>query len=297
MSRPTDPLAFGDFPPEYRDPRTARVVLLPVPYDRTSTWIKGADCGPEAILRTSPNLEFYDMETDSEVYLHGIHTDSPVKVEAGPEELAREVKRRAAHWLDQGKFPVILGGEHSVSIGMFEALAERKQRLTVLQLDAHADTRQSYEGSPYNHACVMARAREHFPIVQVGIRSMDAAEKASMDPSHLFPAHRIMRRDRREWIAQVVERLEDEVYLTIDLDVFDSSLMPATGTPEPGGLGWYDVIDLIKAVAAAKTIVGFDVVELCPRPELWACDFLAARLVYQVLTIVFASSPTPPTAP
>lgn len=285
---PMDRPVFGDFHPECRDPQTARIVLVPVPYDRTSTWIKGADCGPEAILRTSPNLEFYDMETDSEVYRRGIYTDAPVEVQAGPEVLAAEVRRRVGGWLDRGKFPVVLGGEHSVSIGVFEALAERKKSLTILQLDAHADTRETYEGSPYNHACVMARAREHFPIVQVGIRSMDVSEKVSMDPSRVFPAHEILRQERQVWIDRVIDRLEDEVYLTIDLDVFDSSLMPATGTPEPGGLGWGDVIDLIGAVASARKIVGFDVVELCPQKELWACDFLAAKLVYQTLTLVFA---------
>lgn len=281
-------LEFGDFPPQYRDPRTARIVILPVPYDQTSSWIKGADKGPEAILRTSYNLEFYDMETDSEVFLKGIYTDDPIVVEAGPEQLAEAVKARTGYWLDQGKFPVLLGGEHSVSIGAFQALAERNRRLTVLQLDAHADTREAYEGSPFNHACVMARARELFPIVQVGIRSMDVTEKETLDASRVFASHRILRQDRAEWIAQVVERLEDEVYLTIDLDAFDSSLMPATGTPEPGGLSWIDVVCLIQAVAAKKKIIGFDVVELCPRKELWASDFLAARLVYQTLTTVFA---------
>jgi len=283
-----DRLVFGDFPPECRDPKSAQIVIVPVPYDRTSTWIKGADRGPEAILRASPNLEFYDMESGSEVYRLGIYTDAPVKVEAGPETLAQEVKRRVGGWLDRDKFPVVLGGEHSASIGVFEALAERKKNLTVLQLDAHADTRETYEGSPYNHACVMARAREHFPIVQVGIRSMDATEKETMDPSRMFPAYEILRQARQAWIGRVIDRLEDEVYLTIDLDVFDSSLMPATGTPEPGGLGWYDVIDLIKTLASARKIVGFDVVELCPRKDLWACDFLAARLVYQTLTLTFA---------
>ena len=286
-----DRLRFGERCEESLDPERAQIVVLPIPYDGTSTWIKGADRGPEMILAASPNLEFYDIQTNSEVYKRGIYTDEAIIEKAGPEALAQQVKGRTGYWLDKGKFPVILGGEHSVSIGVFEALAERRKNLTILQLDAHADTRESYEGSAYNHACVMARAREHFPIVQVGIRSMDVSERESVDPDRFFPAYRIMQQDRPKWIEPVVELLTDEVYITIDLDVFDSSVMPATGTPEPGGLGWYDVVELIRAVAKNAKVVGFDVVELCPRKELWACDFLAAKLVYQTLTMVFANRP------
>jgi agmatinase len=281
------PLQFGDFAPEYRDPQTAQIVLLPVPYDGTSTWIKGADRGPAAILEVSYNLEFYDIETDSEVFRKGIYADAPIEGLNAPEEVAVAVHKTMGNWLSQGKFPVVLGGEHSVSIGAFRAAAEAFEDLTILQLDAHSDLRPTYEGSPCNHACVMARAKELCPIVQVGIRSMDPVEKPLMDKSRVFFAHDICDVPRSEWIEQVVSLLTENVYLTIDLDAFDPSVMPATGTPEPGGLGWYDAVELVRAVCARKNLVGFDVVELCPHESHWGSNFFAAKLIYKILTTKF----------
>ncbi len=279
---------FGDFEPEYTNPQTAKIAILPVPYDGTSTWVKGADKGPEAILAASYNLEFYDSETDSEVFRQGIFTEPPTEGFQQPEQMAQEVRQRVEALLDKDKFPVILGGEHSVSIGAIEAMANRYEDLTVLQLDAHADLRNEYEGSPYNHACVMARAKDVAPIVQVGIRSMDTCEKDNMDIGRVFFAHDICDSQDRGWIDRAVALLSDNVYLTIDLDVFDPSIMPATGTPEPGGMGWYDVVALVKAVCKHKNLVGFDIVELCPRKNMWGSDFLAAKLLYKILTCKFA---------
>lgn len=281
------PIQFGDFLPKYRDPKTAQAVLVPVPYDGTSTWIKGADSGPKAILEASYNLEFYDIETDSEVFRRGIYTDAPLEIPGSPEDVAATVHKSIAYWLGKGKFPVVLGGEHSVSIGAFRAMAETFENLTILQLDAHSDLRPTYEGSPCNHACVMARAKELCPIVQVGIRSMDTVEKPQMDRNRVFFAHEICDRPHREWIKNVVGLLTENVYVTIDLDAFDPSVLPATGTPEPGGLNWYDAIELVKAVCAEKCMVGFDVVELCPRKEHWGSAFFAAKLVYKILTTKF----------
>lgn len=284
----TDRLEFGDFAPEFTRRDTSRVVIVPVPYDGTSTYIKGADKGPEAILEASPNLEFYDIQTDSEVFTQGIYTDDAVEGHwQGPEAMAAAVRKRIAGLLGEGKFPVVLGGEHSVSIGAFEAMAERYPGLTILQLDAHSDLRDEYEGSKCNHACVMARARELCPIVQVGIRSMDVGEKPTMDKKRVFFAHDICDRADRGWIDQCVGLLSNNVYITIDLDAFDPSVLPATGTPEPGGMSWYDVMELMKAVFRARNVVGFDVVELCPRPEHWGSDFLAAKLVYALLTLKY----------
>lgn len=283
------PLQFGDSSTQCSNPQTARIVILPVPYDRTSTWIKGADRGPQAILKASFNLEFYDILTDSEIFTHGITTDSPVNGQLEPESMVAEVYRRAAGYFRKNQFPVILGGDHSVSIGAFRAAAEAFENLTILQLDAHADTRMEYEGSIYNHACVMARARELCPIVQVGIRSMDSSEKAALDPSRVVFAHDIAEDPGRNWIQKVLSQLTDNVYLTIDLDVLDPSLMPATGTPEPGGLGWYEICALIRQVCRHHKVIGMDVVELCPREELWACDFLAAKLIYQTLSFRFTT--------
>jgi agmatinase len=278
---------FGDFPPQFYNPDTAAVALLPVPYDATSTWIKGADKGPQAILDASYNLEFYDIETDSEVFHSGIFTEPPVEGFADPVRLAAVVSQRMTRLLEQNKFPVVLGGEHSVSIGAIEAMGQRYKNLAVLQLDAHADLRDTYEGSTHSHACVMARAKEHASIVQVGIRSMDAAEKKTMDSRRVFFAHDICGRPDRQWIDRVISLLTDTVYLTIDLDAFDPSIVPATGTPEPGGMNWYEAIDLIAAVCRHKNLVGFDIVELCPRETLWASDFFAAKLLYKTLTWKF----------
>lgn len=279
-------LQFGDFSPDYTNPDTARIVILPVPYDR-STWIKGADRGPEAILMASRNLEFYDILTDTEVFKHGIATEVPVHGHNEPESMIQEVHKKIADFFKKGQFPVILGGDHSVSIGAFRAAAESFEQLTILQLDAHADTRKEYEGSIYNHACVMSCAKDLCPIAQVGIRSMDSSEKPDLDICRVVFAHEINEDPKRSWIQKVVSWLTENVYLTIDLDVLDPSLMAATGTPEPGGLGWYEVCALIREVCRHRKVVGMDVVELCPREDLWACDFLAAKLIYQTLSFRF----------
>jgi agmatinase len=276
---------YGALPPEYSGEDTAKIAILPVPYDQTSTWVKGADKGPDAILRASGNMELYDIETDSQVYTDGIFTDSAVPGDLAPAELVESVERRVRDHLSRDKFTVVIGGEHSVSIGAVQAHARKHPGLSVLQLDAHADLRDEYEGSPYNHACVMARVREMCPIVQVGIRSMDVSEKASMDRARVFFAHEI--RDTAADVESIVSGLTEQVYVTIDLDVFDPSIMPSTGTPEPGGLMWYDVLDLLRTVCRRKTLVGFDVVELCPTPANWAPDFLAAKLIYKLLSYRF----------
>lgn len=281
-------LEFGDFEPRFTNSDTARIIILPVPFDRTSTWIKGAEKGPQAILKASYNLEFYDILTDSEVFTKGIATDQPVTALSNPEMMAQEVRQRTAGYFQKGKFPVLLGGEHSISIGAFQAAAGHFENLTILQLDAHTDTRQEYEGSRYNHACVMARAKELCPIMQVGIRSMDSSEKADLDPSRIVFAHEMADDPNRNWISKVLSQLTETVYLTIDLDVFDPSIMSATGTPEPGGPLWHDIIALIAQVCRKTTLIGMDVVELCPREQLWACDFLAAKLIYQILSFRFS---------
>jgi agmatinase len=277
-------MGFGDLPEPFADPARAQVAIVPVPYDGTSTWLKGADRGPEAILEASAHLELYDIETGTEPYRRGILTDAPVAENSSPEAMARAVEKRVAGHLQAGRFPVVLGGEHSVSIGAMRAAAARYGSITFLQLDAHADLRPEYEGSGHNHACVMARARELGPIVQVGIRSIDVSEKAGLDPRRVFYAERLQ--GRRGWARQVVHQLSRRVYLTVDLDVLDPSFLPSTGTPEPGGLGWYQVLELIRLVCRRRELVGFDVVELAPSDNR-APDFLAAKLVYKLLAYRF----------
>lgn len=275
---------FGDLPEQYSDPRRARAAVIPVPYDETSTWLKGADRGPEAIIDASAHLELYDIETDREPCRIGIATDPPVEERSSPEAMVRAVEQRVAGHLAAGRFPVVLGGEHSVTVGAVRAAAAKHPGLSVLQVDAHADLREQFQGSPYNHACVMARVRELCPTVAVGIRSMDSCERASLDPRRVFFAERIQ--GRHDWIPQAVALLGPRVYLTFDLDALDPALMPSTGTPEPGGLGWYETLELLARVCAERELVGFDVVELCPSADR-APDFLAAKLVYKLLAYRF----------
>lgn len=281
----------------------ARIVLVPVPYDRTCTWAKGAAQGPDALLAASEHLEGYDLDTGTEVWRQGIATDLPIQIDAPPDVMVEAVQRRTAEHLKQDRFTVIIGGEHSVSIGAVRAHADRTSDLTVLQLDAHADTRDSYQGSRFNHACVMARVKECCPIVQAGVRSMAACELASVDPNRIFYAEDIIH--DRACIDDLLEQLSPQVYVTIDLDVFDPAFMPATGTPEPGGLSWYEVLALLKAVCDRSQVVGFDIVELCPLPNHRAPDFLAAKLIYTLLSYRFkknwlmtdkdaSSRPSPP---
>jgi agmatinase len=278
-------LNFGYLPEDYSDSENAGIVIIPVAYDGTSTWLKGSDKGPEAIIEASTNMELYDIETDSEVYKKGIFTEQIIGGEISTAEMIETVAETARYYLERNKFTVVIGGEHSVSIGSIKAHSERYNNLSVLQLDAHADLREEYNGSKYNHACVMARVKELCPIVQVGIRSMDYSEKKSLNHSGMFFAKDIY--NNMDWIKNVISKLSDNVYITIDLDVFDPSIMPSTGTPEPGGLLWYDVQVLLKAVSGKKNIVGFDVVELCPDAKNKAPDFLAAKLIYKLLSYKF----------
>lgn len=281
-------LLFGDFEEQYTDYETAEIAILPVPYDGTSTWIKGADQGPRAILEASPNMEFYDIETDSEVFKHGIATLDPVTENATPEDMADAVEQRMDTILKDKKFPVMLGGEHSVSIGAFWAIAKHYDTFSILQLDAHSDMRDEYEGSPFNHACVMARAKEITEsVVQVGIRSTAIEEKHNISPNRIFYAHDIKESTASTWMYEVSQNLHDNVYVTIDLDVLDPAYMPSTGTPEPDGLSYRDVLTFLKLINERHNIIGVDVVELCPNEVNKAPDFLAAKLIYQILSIRF----------
>jgi len=277
---------FGGLTEEFAQEEQSAITILPVPYDGTSTWIKGADKGPRAVLEASANMELYDIETGTEVYLKGMHTAEPVTENESPEKMVGAVSERVKEILQKGKFPVIIGGEHSVSIGSIQAFTRHFGKISVLQIDAHSDLRDEYEGSKNNHACVMARAREVANIVQVGIRATDSGELAKLDRERVFFAHEIHDNDR--WMERAVDILSDNVYMTIDLDAFDPAIMPSTGTPEPGGMGWYQTLAFIGKVISKKNLVGFDVVELCPSEINRAPDFLAAKLIYRILSMKFA---------
>jgi len=264
----------------------SEIVVLPVPYDETSTWMRGADKAPDAVFEASVNLEFYDIETASEVHLRGIHTLPPILEKESPDKLVETVYKKVKKLREDKKFPVIIGGNHTVPIGAFKAFSEEYQDITILQLDAHSDLRQEYEGSKFNHACAMARAKEYAPIVQVGIRSMSAEELQFVDNDRIFYAYRLF--NDKSLYKKAVEKLGKNVYVTIDLDVFDPSLIPATGTPEPGGPDYFDIMMFLRNVAANRNIVGFDIVELCPSEQNKTSDFIAAKIIYQLLSYIFA---------
>jgi len=279
---------YGGLEEKYTLYDHSAIVIIPIPYDDTSTWIKGADKGPEAILEASENMELYDIESDSEVYLKGIHTTLPLIHKGDPENLADKVESKITELLTKKKFPVTLGGEHSVSIGAFRAFAKYfTHDFSILQLDAHSDLRNTYEGSNCNHACVMARGKEVAAITQVGIRSMCVEEKENINPDRVFFMHQL--RNNANWKKMVSDQLTKKVYITIDLDVFDPSIMPSTGTPEPDGLFYNEVMELLQTVNCEHTIVGFDIVELCPNKVNKAPDFLAAKLIYQLLSLKFCT--------
>ncbi|MCQ2279458.1 MAG: agmatinase [Bacteroidales bacterium] len=276
---------FLDMEDEYAQAENAKYVLVPVPYDGTSTFVKGADRGPKAIIEASDSLELYDVVYGIEAYTAGIHTDVPVSENTTPDAMVSAVYERVKQWMQHQKVVGLLGGEHSVSEGAIRAALEKYPDLTVLQVDAHADQRDEYHGSPHNHACVMRRAQTlGARVVQVGIRSVEAEEKKNMLPENVFYAHEIVGQDPA-WMQRVCERLTGHVYLTIDLDGLDSSVLPATGTPLPGGLSWYELTRLLDRVFRTTRIVGFDVVELCPQPESVISDVLAASLVYRIITL------------
>ena len=279
-------LIFGDFDKGYTQVSTAKIVILPVAYDGTSTYVKGADKGPSALLLASPNLEFYDIDTKTEVYKQGIYTENPLKGFNSPETMVSEVEKKVAELIEKDKFVALIGGEHSVSIGSIYAHVNKHKNISVLQLDAHSDLRDSYHGSKNNHACVMSRAKEVATIAQIGIRSTDTSELKNVNTKNTFYAKDIY--NNKNWRKKAISKLKKKVYLTIDLDVFDPSLFPSTGTPEPGGLFWYDVIEFMQELFKTREVIGLDIVELCPSKQNKSSDFIAAKLLYTLLTYKFA---------
>lgn len=272
---------FLDMDDEFLQLESAAYVLLSVPYDGTSTFVKGADKGPQAILDASDSLELYDIQYDIDASKAGVYTDHHEYDLSTSEAMVKSVYGRVSHFLDMGKRVAMVGGEHSVSVGAIRAMSERFPDLTVLQIDAHADLRDEYHGSPYNHACVMRRAQEYARVVQVGIRSVCEEEQCNIVPENIFYAHDVV--GRTGWEDEVLERLTGNVYISFDLDGLDPSILPATGTPLPGGLQWYPTLNLLEKVFRARRVVGFDVVELCPQEGNVVSDVLAASLVYKMM--------------
>lgn len=284
------PLAFGGALPETRTFEQSRVVILPIPVDRTTSYVPGTRNGPREILQASSHMELWDEEVGADVHGVGIFTLPEMELPFGElAPLMDEIRRVAGEVVAHDKFLVSLGGEHSITPPLVAAVAARHAGLHVLQIDAHADLRDCYMGTPHNHACAMRRSLEFAPLTQVGIRSMSTEEAQaapSLDTRIFYDA--TMRQDP-QWVDRVVESLGDPVYITIDVDGMDPAIMPATGTPEPGGLSWYEMLRLLRATIARRTVVACDVVELSPLPGVMAPNFLCAKLVYKILTYKFAA--------
>ena len=276
---------YAGIPEEFAKLEQAKIVLIPVPYDGTSTWQKGADKGPKAFLEASENMELYDIETGTEVYQQGVFLADAVTENASPEAMVDAVHQATKKYIKKNKFVTVFGGEHSISIGTIRAFNEMYPSLTVLHIDAHADLRASYDGSACNHACAVYEASQNTNLIQVGIRSMDIMEKTVMDDEKTYFAHDMAVDDT--WMDSAIDQMTENVFITFDLDAFDPSIMPSTGTPEPGGLLWYETLDFLKQVFEEKNVVGFDIVELCPDEKEKSSDFLAAKLYYKMLSYKF----------
>jgi len=276
---------YAGIPEDLAKLETAKIVLIPVPYDGTSTWQKGADKGPDAFLNASENMELYDIETGTEVYKQGVYLADAVTENSSPEAMVDAVHEATKKYIKKNKFVTVFGGEHSISIGTIRAFNEMYADITVLQIDAHADLRESYEGSNCNHACAVYEASQTTNLIQVGIRSMDIIEKTVMDEEKTYFAHEMTEDD--SWMDSAIDQMTDNVFITIDLDAFDPSIMPSTGTPEPGGLLWYETLVFLKQVFKEKNVIGFDIVELCPNENEKSSDFLAAKLYYKMLSYKF----------
>ncbi len=282
------PFNFGGIAEsKYADFDGARILVWPVPYEGTVSYGRGTAGGPRAIIDASRNMELYDEEINDSVYRLGIHTLPELKSLDEPDAMMEQIENQAEKLLDTGKFLVTLGGEHSISGPIVRALGRRVRSLSVLQVDAHTDLRDTYDGTPHSHTSIMARIIEVCPVVQVGIRSISEVEAKRLPetPTTIFWARDIV--GRTDWYEKAISHLTENVYLTIDVDGLDPSLVPSTGAPEPGGLGWYDVIGLVRATARARNIIGMDLTELSPVVGNSAPDFLAAKLIYKCLSYVF----------
>ncbi|ACY40092.1 arginase [Blattabacterium sp. (Blattella germanica) str. Bge] len=274
---------FAGISEKYATLETSKIVLIPVPYDSTQTWKKGSRKGPKAFLSAAKHMELYDIETDSEVYKKGIFLVSPiVNHSISSKKMVQKVYNTTKKYLFKEKFVTLIGGDHSISIGSIRAFGEKYPNLSILHMDAHIDLRPVYKGNPYNHACSMYEASRKYPLIQIGIRSMDILEKKFLQKGNVFYMHEIYKNDL--WMKKAIQKLSKNVFISIDIDVFDPSITPSTGTPEPGGLDWYTTLRFFKKVFQKKKIIGFDIVELLPDEKESSTDFLAVKLYYKLLS-------------
>jgi agmatinase len=281
--------SFAGLGAPHSDLQTAAAIILPVPFERTTEWVSGTREGPRAIIEASQYLELYDLELDRELHEVGIHTLAPLRpVISSTRDMVDRVLQATRPLVCNGKLVAMLGGEHSLSLGAVRAYKEKFSSLSVLQLDAHADLRNEYLGDRYGQACVMRRVSEVCPIVQVGTRSLSLEEKAFLDRNHMVPFYAGLGLSQEKLQERVLAALGQDVYITIDADVFDPSIMPAVGTPEPGGMTWQSALSLLRAVAQHRNVVGFDVMEFCPREGPSHCAYLLAKLTYKLIGYALA---------
>ena len=263
-------------------------VVIPFPYEYTTTFGKGTGKGPEKVLEVSDYLEMYEEESGEEPYLKGIHTAEPIIVdEVKSEGDVDNIVKKISPYIEKGKKIITIGGEHSISYPLFKAFKNFYPSTGVLHLDAHGDLRDQYEGSPYNHACVLRRIASLNPIIaSIGVRAISKEEVEFIDSTRekikIFYAHQI--KNKSNWIFEVISHLPDEIYITLDVDVFDPSIIRATGTPEPGGLSWYEVLNLLKRIFSAKKVIGVDIVEICPDPPYEVSTYTVAKLIYKIIS-------------
>lgn len=289
MSAPTyeklQPHQFGGALPEVCTFAEAAAVILPAPLDRTTSYVPGTRNGPREILLASAQVELWDEELGVDVHTKGIYTLPEMDLTYGSmDDQLAAIKKAAAAVIEAKKFLITLGGEHSITSPLVDATAHTYKGVSVLQIDAHADLRNGYQGQHHSHAAAMRRTLDHAPVVQVGIRNISEEEVQALPSLKTTIFYDWNMRDDARWMERVVDALSDTVYITIDLDGLDPATMPAVGTPEPGGLSWRELTKLLRRVFEAKRVVAADVVELCPLPGIASPNFIAAKLVYKLLT-------------
>ena len=281
-------LSFGGTDNNLASFENAKVVVLPVPYGKTVSYRKGTEKGPAAILEASDKMELFDEELDREPYRVGINTADLLGVEdLEPGDMINTVEKKVSDIFKHNKMPVILGGEHSVTIGAAAASKKRYKDLSILYFDAHCDIRDAFEGFRYSHACVARRLLEIAPVVEAGVRSLSREEKDFLSSNNIRVVTMSDIGGNPNWYLGVKDELTKDVYISIDLDVFDTSIMPSVGTPEPGGMGWYEFLKALRYIISGKNIAGFDVVELCPIEDIIGPDYMAARLIYKLIGYIF----------
>lgn len=292
MSTPhfSSPFNFGAIPIQLAEYKKSNIVILPVPYDATTSYKSGARNGPQAIISASRHLELFDEETNVNISNFGICTLDELDVVMDPEKMTQRVYETCQQLISDNKKIIMIGGEHSLSLAPVKTFKEKYPNLSVLHVDAHSDMAFEEKGSKFSHGCVARRISELCPIVQVGVRSIaqEDIEYANQKGIKIFYASEIAKNNDNKWMDKALSKLTDDVYVTIDLDAFDTSIMPSVGTPEPGGLGWYQLLEFLKKIGESKNVVGFDVMELCPAPGDTAPDFVAAKLIKKFIAYSYA---------